>query len=638
MRKRTLILASLLLATAGVLPAQNIEVELGYRFLDISGSEAMYRSQINEQEGFLLRAFTLQSAGEAAFSDRYRVDAVDLGASPSGALRLEAEREGSYLLRIGYRAVDAYSALPGFANPLLSSGIVPGQHTFDRSNLGFEADLEFRPGRKFTPFVGYSYHNSTGPARSTYFLGQDEFRIASDLDDTEQEFRLGALFNNGRFNGQITGGWRDFSGSETFSLDAGEASGNNTLPILGREITISSFSRQSQVDASAPFTNAFVVGELTPRIRLVGSFVYQSVEADGLEDELGTGNFVSFGLSSFFQNVQESVDSNAKNTGWRGELRGEFAVTDGIDLIAGYRMRNREQDGAAAIRALIADPISFGGVQQEDIDEVYDAETAIERNDDSFDIIVAARALGPFSLRAGYRQTQQDVTLIPDLSEIVIAGNDSGTFERTIDTIEASGQYGKAGFTAGLTLQFDRADEPIFRTDFENRDRVRFRAAYARPRFRIGATAEQIDRDNQVEPIAMDSQTRQYSADFSVVALPGLEFFASGAWFEVDHSIGFRSPQTLLMDTSVYAEDGTSYDAGMTWFKAPFAVYLSGGQFDNKGTTPFKIDRLRARFVWDFMASVGVAAEYGVDNYTEELETFGDYESDRIGLFLRFRR
>ncbi|HEU4523131.1 MAG TPA: hypothetical protein VFT12_14075 [Thermoanaerobaculia bacterium] len=637
LRTRTIPLTfALLFAAVGVM-AQTTEIEIGYRWLDLDGSEAMYRTQVNERSGFLLRAFTMVSASESAIADRFRIDAVDLGSSPSGALRLEAVREDSYRLRIGYRTADAYSALPGFANPLLSQGIVPGQHTFDRNRTTFDADLEFIPGRRFSPFLGYTYHRSDGPARTTYFVGQDEFRLTSDLDDTEQEIRAGAAFQFGRVHGQLTQGWRDFNGRENFALDAGEASGNNTVPILGRNVTISSFSRDSRTDVSAPFTNAYLIGQINSRLRLVGSFVHLSAETDGLEDESLTGSLASFALGRFFGGLNESVDSRASNTTWRGEGRAEFSIRDGVDLVATYRKRHRELDGAAAIRSLFIDTVTFGGADQGDLEEISDARNAIEREDDTFGATIAARALGPFSIRAGYRQTMEDVTLTPDLSQIVVPGNDQGTFERTVQTFETTGLFARGGFSVGATLQFDRADDPIFRTDFENRDRLRLRAAYAGQRFRVGATAEQIDRENDVEPISLDNQTRMYSGDVSFVPMDGLELFASASRFDVDHIIGFRRPESFAIDTSVYLEEGTGYDGGVSWFRAPFTVNLSGGRFENEGTTPFNIDRFRARFVYDFLAKAGIAAEWMRDDYSETQTPFGDFDASRYGIFLRYR-
>ena len=47
---------SALTLSAQTLP---IDVEIGYRFTDVSGNENTYRTQINEDEGLLIRALTI---------------------------------------------------------------------------------------------------------------------------------------------------------------------------------------------------------------------------------------------------------------------------------------------------------------------------------------------------------------------------------------------------------------------------------------------------------------------------------------------------------------------------------------------------------------------------------------------------
>ena len=626
-------LALPLMLVASIATAQTMEIEIGYRWLDLDGSESMYRSQINERDGFILRAFTMTSVSESAFADRYRITASDLGATPAGMLRIEAAREGSYLLRVGYHTSDAYSAIPGFANPLLSQGVVPGQHTFDRSRSTFDADLEFIPGRKISPFVGYTYHRTDGPGRTTYFVGQDEFRLLSDLQDTDQEIRAGASFNLGRVYGQVTQGWRDFSGREEFSLDAGEASGNNTIPILGRNITISSFTRDSRTDVSAPFTNAFVVGDVHSRVKLIGSFVHASAETDGFEDESLAGSFVSFGLGRFFSGLNEDIDSRANNTTWRGEGRAEIALRDGIDLVAGYRREHREIDGSAFVTSMFIDTIRFSGADRTDLEEILDMESALEREEDTISAMISARALGPFAVRAGYSESNRDVTITPALEEIVVGGNNGGTFERKIRTFDTTGTYSKAGFTLGATWRHDTADEPIFRTDFDDRDRIRLRASYARPMFSVGATAEDIDQQG----INLDNNIRQYSGDVTVNPFASLQLRASASRFDVDSTVAYRRPENFVIENSIYAEQGTSYEGGLTFFRAPFTVDVNGGRFENEGTTPFNVDRFRTRIVYDFLAKAGIAAEWSRDEYREELASFGDFDSTRYGIFLRFR-
>ena len=120
-------------ARSEVLP---FNLEIGYRWVDVSGNDAVYRTQINEESGLFLRAFTLTSSnvgGDTTYIDRLRIDSSDFGIGPSGTLRVEASKTGAYRLRLGYRQIDAFNSLPSFANPLLAQGITPGQHTLERT-------------------------------------------------------------------------------------------------------------------------------------------------------------------------------------------------------------------------------------------------------------------------------------------------------------------------------------------------------------------------------------------------------------------------------------------------------------------------------------------------------------------------
>src|ERR1043165_9066691 len=88
----------LLVLAASALAQMPIDVEVGYRWLNGSGNEDMYRSQINERSGFLLRAFALQAVGEqTSLVDHFRIDAEDLGSnSRAGVLRVGAGKSGKY--------------------------------------------------------------------------------------------------------------------------------------------------------------------------------------------------------------------------------------------------------------------------------------------------------------------------------------------------------------------------------------------------------------------------------------------------------------------------------------------------------------------------------------------------------------
>src|SRR5262245_24401705 len=144
------------LAVAGVTYARAthgqsfpVDVEVGYRWLDISGNEDMYRSQINDRPGFLIRSFAYDSPEPiGSLFDHVHLDMSDVGAGPAGALRFSANQVDKFRLSFTWRRTQLFSALPAFANPFLADGIIPGQQTYNRTRDIYDANLEILPGHK----------------------------------------------------------------------------------------------------------------------------------------------------------------------------------------------------------------------------------------------------------------------------------------------------------------------------------------------------------------------------------------------------------------------------------------------------------------------------------------------------------
>ena len=83
-------------ATSAMAETIPMELEVGYRWVNVNGNQDMYKSQINEQSGFLIRSFTLSTndatGSTGGFVDRFRIDVSDLGfgTGPAGSARLAA--------------------------------------------------------------------------------------------------------------------------------------------------------------------------------------------------------------------------------------------------------------------------------------------------------------------------------------------------------------------------------------------------------------------------------------------------------------------------------------------------------------------------------------------------------------------
>jgi hypothetical protein len=637
MTRRSLTCLSILLfaLAAGAQTSVPIEIEAGYRWSNVDGNEDLYRTQIDERSGFVLRAFTFFTPASSGFTDHVRIDATDLGVGPASSLRIETGKADLYKLRLGYRSFDTFSALPNFANPLFAQGITPGQHTFDRNRTMFDADLEFLPGRKISPFVGYSQSSFDGPGTTTYTLGGDEFLLGQNIDEKEREIRAGAVFELGKFYGSVTQGWRNLESDEELTLAQAASNGNNTGTVLGRAITGSAITRNGSYDVDTPFTSAYLTGELGSRVRLTGSFFRFAADSDSVDEEAAAGSFVSFGVQRFFNGFDDSISSRSKNTTWRGSARAEVSLTDRIELLTGFRTEHRELSGDALIRSVFVDSTTFGGLDRRDFEELVAAESALDREVDVIEAALNFRALGPFSLRFGASQSRFDYGIEPDVAEIVVPGNQGSNHERKVSSFDAVASFRKSLFSAGVSWRRDDADEAVLRTEYTSRDRVRVRAGFHTPgnMFRVGLTAEDTQQDNDQ---TFDADSRMYTADVEVAPVTPLRLRAAYSRLRADSTVTFRRPETFALDTSRHDEDGDALELGLAFDLRPVTIDASASRYENEGTLPFNVDRYRTRIVYDFLAHTGIAAEWSRDNYEEDAP-FGAFEADRYGLFFRYR-
>lgn len=637
MTRRSLTCLSILLFALGAAAQTSapIEVEAGYRWSSVDGNEDLYRTQIDEGDGFLIRSLTFFTPASSGLTDHVRVDATDLGTGPASSLRIETGKADLYKFRLGFRSFDTFSALPNFANPLFAQGVIPGQHTFDRTRTMFDADLEFLPGQKISPFIGYSQSKFDGPGTTTYTIGGDDFLLDQNLDEEEREVRAGAVFDLGKFYGSMTLGARNVESNEDFTLSQTAGNGNSSGTVLGRSITSSGISRTGTYDVDTPFATAFLTGELGPRVRMTGSYIRSTAEGDTDDVEAASGSFVSFGISRFFNGFEDSISSRAKNTTWRGSARAEVSLTDRIELLTGFRREHRELTGDALISSLFLDTTTFGGFDRRDIEELIDAESALERKVDVIEASLNFRALGPFALRVGVSQSRFDYAIDPDVEEIVVPGNQGGDQERTVDTFDAVASFRKSLFSAGVTWRHDTADQAVLRTEYTGRDRLRVRAGFNTPGnlFRIGVTGEKIEQDNDE---SFDAESSAYTADAEIAPWTAFRFRAAYSRIKADSTITIRRPETFILDTSVNEEDGDALELGFVFDLKPFTIDASASRYDNEGSFPFEVDRYRTRIVWDFLANLGVAGEWARDNYDEGTPS-GQFDADRYGLFFRYR-
>ena len=286
-----------------------------------------------------------------------------------------------------------------------------------------------------------------------------------------------------------------------------------------------------------------------------------------------------------------------------------------------------------------ADTLNFAGLDPRDIETLIEAETGYEREDSIANLRFDFRNLGVFSLWAEAAVADQDLDLSADVSQVVLPGGQEGEYERSITSFDVGGMATFGKFKILLDVIGQDADDVIVRTDFNDRLRVRGRLDWSISRvFRVLLTAEAISADNDASDIGYEAETERYAVDLNITPTDNFALRLAYDSYSTDTEMPIRIPQSFEVVPSLYVEEGDLFDGGLTWKIWLLTVDAAYSTFENTGSFPFEMDRALARVAVDITKSISAAAEYENWDYREAAFPIADYDADRWGLFLRWRR
>lgn len=636
---RVFLACSLLLATARLLPAQeqSTTLSLGYQWVTLSGSESTYRNQVDEDDGLVLDELRL-ALEKGGWFDTLTLSASGFGGSPTGSFRFSAAQRGAFRFSLNYHRGRRVSQLLDFANPLLAAGVTPGQHLADGVLDRFDVNVELFPGKTITPLFAYQYVRDRAEGTTTIHLGQDEFLLGGSTFYRTHEFQAGVGVHLGFLDAVILQGWRNQDGESRFALFPGAGQGNNRRPVLERDVTLSSFRRSSSYETDAPYTTAAVSARLASFARISGRYVYQDTESDARLSEQAAGSLVSFKLERFFQGFQEAALSEAKAPNWRGEGKLELKLPAGFSLTASYGQRHRELSGWALVQDVYLGSVNFSGAQGGDITKLLTARTGLTRDEKESAGTVVSPSFGPVSVWASFGTVKQELTVSPDAREIVIPGNQGGFFQREVDRLGAGLNVNAGPFLLAVDYRKDEADRVIVRTDVLDLERLRARAQVKLGILELAANAEKLDAQTDIPNNAYDVSGKDWTAEVRVAPTEALALWGSYGKFKTDTSIVIRRPETFALTSSLFREDGTLKEAGVSYRSTAFVGEAGYWKLENEGSRGLAFDRAFARVEVPLEAGFGLGFEAARYTYEQTSLALANYTAKRYLFLVRYQK
>ena len=203
-------------------------IEFGGRISEVSGSQPMYDTLVNDQTGarILEQSLTMQSLTHQDIFDTLTLNSFGWGGDPEQAARLRIAKYRWYNFSASYQHMQNYFDYDLFANPLNpASGASPyipilsSPHSYyDRQNL-YNYDLVLFPMQRISFRIDYNRNRISGPSFSSVHQGTESLNN-ENWDSTLNGYRFGADF---RVNKKTTLSYTQllqyYDGGQTYSLN-----------------------------------------------------------------------------------------------------------------------------------------------------------------------------------------------------------------------------------------------------------------------------------------------------------------------------------------------------------------------------------------------------------------------------------
>src|SRR5580658_2614332 len=251
-------------------------IDFGYTWRsDVAGSLDAYRSFVNLGSGPKLigTEFTLTDPKHRLF-DQIHVRAYDWGDDPYSTLHIDARKAKLYDLRVDYRDIAYFDALPSYADPLLGSGIALNEQSFDMRRRMGSAELTLLPGNWISPYFAFDRDTGSGTGVSTYVSNADEFPVPAIFHDRTNNYRGGVRLEFRRFHVTLEQGGTKFESDQTLYQSGGVNYGNSLVPIFGQTLDLTDLLGAYGARGTSIYTRALVTASATSWLDIYGQFLY----------------------------------------------------------------------------------------------------------------------------------------------------------------------------------------------------------------------------------------------------------------------------------------------------------------------------------------------------------------------------
>jgi hypothetical protein len=616
-------------------------IDLGYRWgTGVGGSFDTYRSIINLGSGpkFLGADFTLTDPKHKWF-DTIQVRADSWGDEPSSSLHVEAKKSGVYDFNADYRDFAYFNFLPSYADPLLGTGVVLDEQSFDTRRKIAALSLDIRPGHWWTPYFGWDHDSSGGTGATVFVSDGNDYPVPNTLSDSTELYRAGVRFEKPRFHVTLEEGGTTFKSDQSlYQNPQGSTNyGNVSAPILGQTLDLTNLLAAYGIGGSSAYTKALLTATPTTWLDIYGQFLFSQPDSQVNYQQTDTGSLYLQSQALFYSSEQNLITASSQQPHTSGSFGAEIRPLKRVRIVESWLTdRLHDAGSSASTQTLVLSPYAAiplssllattlaSNYSQEAIDIFYDATSKL-------------------TLRGGYRFVWGDSSyafLPPEglassaqeqLRQNIGVG--AATF-RPSQKISVTGEF-EGGASSGV----------YFRTSLYDYQKVRAQVHY-QPLQSLSISADFTLLNNQ-NPLAgtnYDYSASQESLSF-YWSPHGKIFDIQGTYSRSDlkSNISYLEPETLTPQLSAYRDNAHTGSAlfDLAWpHGRRFAPKLAAGGsfFISSGSQPTSYFQPTAKLWVPLGKHVNWFSEWQYYGFGEAFLLYQGFRTHLVTTGVRFSR
>jgi hypothetical protein len=588
-------------------------VDLGFRWnSDVAGSLDTYRSIVNLGEGPRVMGFEyrLFEAPKKAW-DRLDVSASGWGGDPAAWFRLEAGKQDIYRLKLDHRDTAYFNAMPSFANPLLERGVFLNQRSFDTRRRYTDLLLTMRPGRKISPYFGYSRDSGDGRGVTTFVTDGNEYPVANTLEDRTHNVRGGVNWTIGKGQLTLEQGGLVYDDDQRVSTATRNA-GNRQTPFLGRQLFLGELLQTYAVSGHSIYTKVLGGWQAARWLDVTGNYLYSRPESEILYNQANKGLFTDLDTLLFTDQQSVRWAAAARQPHSSGNVTAEIRPAERVRVVESYftdRFHNTST----------YDKYIWNQSQQQ------------------LDVMVEASRW--LTLRGGHRYTWGDGSSRGALFNPL--GVETGTLRR--HTLTAGGTLRvRPRLTLFADTEVARSSEVLFRTSLSDFEKYRVRARYD-VRANLNVQINFSDLRNENPPKFGQFSLRQRQAAAAIQWLPQGgkrvkvlgEYARSGMRSVIDYVV----PQTLGSEISRFTDYGHTVSAFVD-LRLPAGVMLNlgGASYQSSGSRPTHFHQPQVRLTAPVAKHIHLLTEYRWFSFSQPFYRIEQFRTHQFMAGIRVTR